>query len=329
MPSVSESVDQQSAMAASLKSGLNVLSQDQEITFVRYVKVVLPLDGFVFWVRAGLLAPSAIFNGSQFNTAQFNAPQVSDAPLSVTVKGSLHYSINQRQGEEENLAVNRVIFTAETEIQDLNEVSPTVLYLGEFQGIRFAFSDRGKFYKAADLFHYSGDAVYPVMQSVIIDSLGDIDFRNVVVSNSLPLWLTLTRFCPVYPSFAIPDNLPPPYIAVHVVPEATRALQALPLIDDTGAHWQLVTDRVRVTVYGLRNFSVMDWLDYALEYLENGGTMGLMNSPVPRDEKRSQNEMSTLAIKKVIDFDVSYYQSRVRDVARRYILSCVPNLIVA
>ena len=54
----------------------------------------------------------------------------------------------------------------------------------------------------------------------------------MIVSNSLPAWLSLNNYNPfygfgnaiqLYPSFLVPQNLPPPFGAVHVVPELTRA----------------------------------------------------------------------------------------------------------
>jgi len=44
-----------------------------------------------------------------------------------------------------------------------------------------------------------------------------------------------------------------------------------------------------------------------------------MNSPIPRDAKRGQTEFSVLAQKKVIDFEVDYWQRRSRDQARQLI----------
>ena len=72
----------------------------------------------------------------------------------------------------------------------------------------------------------------------------------------------------------------------------------------------------------------LDLVDFVGQYtLDNPTIMGLSNVPVPRDEKRTQVELGTIAMKKVIDFDVNYYQIRVADVARQLILSAVPNVV--
>ena len=50
----------------------------------------------------------------------------------------------------------------------------------------------------------------------------------------------------------------------------------------------------------------------------------MMSQPVVRDDKRTQAELGTIAMKKVVDFEISYYQERINDVARQMILSAIP-----
>ncbi|WP_343743371.1 hypothetical protein [Herbaspirillum huttiense] len=327
MPSLTETSAAKSQLAAGLAEGVNTLSQDQKILFTKYVRLVLPLDGYVFWVKADLLSDSSQLGGAAIGKVQFGAPrEVLEAAKTVEVQGSLHYDSYTDQREDETLGVNRVIFTALSEIQEFNIIGPTVMYIGEFQGIRFSFNRRQEFYQQADLYHYVGDAIYPAMESQIIDSMNGFDSKNVIVSDSLPIWLSLNQICPVYPSFLIPDNLRPPYAAIHIFPDQTRAIQSVPMYDRDGSHYQLVADRVRVTLYGMRNFNALDYQDYILDYMSNDeNALGLMNMPVMRDEKRTQSELTVIAMKKTIEFEVSYYQSRVRDVARQFILSAIPN----
>jgi hypothetical protein len=167
------------------------------------------------------------------------------------------------------------------------------------------------------------------MDQLIIDDLEGFDPVNVVVSNSLPAWLTLNKVCPIYPSFLLPDNLPLPYIAAHVIPEETHSIQPVPIIDLDGSHWQLARDRVRLTFYGLRNFNAVDWLDQALAFIGyDGEVMGLMNGPIIRDEKRTQAEIGVIAMKKTLEFEVSYYQQRVRALALQYIKTCIPHFYI-
>jgi hypothetical protein len=331
MAQIGEAVGAGSSPLASVqRAGLEVLDRQQTVRFTKYYRLVLPLDGYVFWVRADLVTPSAIYNDSPLNTYFFDqAKQMLPTAETLDVKGSFHYSQTNQQAEDESFAVNRVIFTAEYKITDLNNVMPNEMWLGTFGGVRFSFSQRSGYYVQADIHHYSGDAVYPIMDQLIIDSLEGFDPVNVVVSNSLPAWLTLNRVCPVYPSFLLPDNLPTPYIAAHVIPEETHSIQPVPYIDLSGSHWQLARDRVRLTFYGLRNFNAVDWLDQALAFIGyDGEVLGLMNGPIIRDEKRTQAEIGVIAMKKTIEFEVSYYQQRVRDLALQYIKSCVPTFYI-
>lgn len=308
----------------------NILApaRNQSVRFTKYLKTVLPLDGFVFWVQADLLSPDAVYNGAAFNTRPYDAAAgVTPAAPIVQVTGSLHYTTEQRQDETASYAINKMVFTAEQPIQDLNAVSPSVMYIAERDGHRFAFSSRYMYSREARLYHYTGDAIYPLMASQIIDDAASLDLRNAVVSNSLPIWLTLNKLMPMYPSFLVDDNIVPPFASVHI--SRTRPLQAVPFLDRTRAHYQLAADTVRITTYGLRNDQALDFQDYVLGYIGyDGDPMGLMNMPMVQDEKKTQAEIGTLAQKKIIDFEVSYYQARVRDIARQLILSCVPTLLV-
>ncbi|HDI6179323.1 TPA: hypothetical protein PN996_004933, partial [Escherichia coli] len=57
MPSLEELAEQHSSQLSSvLKSAVETISSDQEITFRLYVRQVLPLDGFVYWVNAEIIS---------------------------------------------------------------------------------------------------------------------------------------------------------------------------------------------------------------------------------------------------------------------------------
>jgi hypothetical protein len=327
--SVASSLFSQSQLEASLKAGLRVIDQQQTVTFVKYVKLVLPLDGYVFWVKAELISESALQNVGGYNAMMFGqSPRVLSTAQHLVANGSLHIATTNQQGADESFSVNQVVFTSEIEVQDLNEVSPQVMYLATIEDFRFAFSERKSFYRQAGLHHYVGHAVYPVLEQQIIDDASVIDTRNVVVSNSLPIWLRLNRVLPVYPSFLVPDNIRPPYASIDINPSDTTALQPIPVIDRTGSHWQLARDRVKVTLFGLRNYSGVDYLDYVLAYMASSDDMGLMSGPIIRDEKRPQTEISAIAQKKSIEFEVSYYQQRARELARQLILEAIPTFYV-
>ena len=79
---------------------------------------------------------------------------------------------------------------------------------------------------------------------------------------------------------------------------------------------------MKITIYGLTNKSALDYLDYVLQYtLSDSAGFGVMNMPVPKDDKRTQEEMAVIAMKKTIIFDVNYYQTRAQDLARQLITS--------
>ncbi|MBL4028075.1 hypothetical protein H5I45_24615, partial [Escherichia coli] len=56
MPSLSELQNAKTELNATLTQGLDDLSRFQVVTFTKYIRKVLPLDGFVFWVKASVLS---------------------------------------------------------------------------------------------------------------------------------------------------------------------------------------------------------------------------------------------------------------------------------
>jgi hypothetical protein len=310
MALIGEAAQAPPQLAAVLQQGAATLSANQSITFKQYTKVTLSQDGYVFWVA----------NGTQ---ADFS--------------GSLHYITDRHQDEDQTVAANRFIFTANKEISQFNLVSPTTLWIGAWTvdgtTLQIAFSDRGSFYQQADLWHYGGYAVYPAMASQLVASAQDLP-QGPIVSNSLPIWLAQNSYSPVYPSFLVPDNIEPPYIVAHIGEEDTDVLGAFPVIQlpgtpepDTGQApvnqfglAQLMRDRVRLTLYGFTNHTAVQYQQSLID-LSWSDTFGFCSSPVLRDAKRTQAEIASIAMKKTITFDASYYQGTADAYARRYILS--------
>lgn len=306
MPSIAESVGTQSQLANGLAAGVNTLSLNQTVQFTQYVKSTLPIDGFVFYVNTGIV---------------------------TSVQGSLHYSIDQQQNEDETIDVNRVIFTGLSQIDAFNQAAPDDLFIGTFNGIRFSFSARGSFYEQANLYHYLGNAVYPALASQLIDSAANLP-SSPIVSNSLPIWLSQNSFAPVYPSFLVPANVVPPYITAHVDPSMTEvpsfpiAVWPGTVVPNSGASplydlasTQLAKDRVRLTLYGFNNQTAIQFYMSLIDYSRNTDDFGFGNSPAIRDEKRTQVEMAVIAMKKTIDIEAWYYQGTADAIARRLILS--------
>lgn len=311
MPSLSEL--QQTAkteLNATLTQGLDDLSRFQVVTFTKYIRKVLPLDGFVFWVKASVLS---------------SAPD--SEPDTVNVKGYLHLTTESIQDDEQLYDRNVVTFTAQADIDPFNDIGSDVLYIGEFFGIQFSFSRRTGLNEAANLYHYSGEAIFPYMRSQIINSADDIDLADVVVSNSLPIWLSLSQFMPMYPAMLSVQNLVPPYATVKCG-EPSPVAGAF-WLDEKQNQYQLVSEDVTITVTGLRNAAVEDFLRYVQDYtLSDKAEMGVMNIPVIQDERITQNELNIIAMRKKVKFKVNYYQQRMRNVARRLITSAIPSIYV-
>ncbi|EAW6600879.1 hypothetical protein FGH97_24420 [Salmonella enterica] len=311
MPSLSEL--QQTAkteLNATLTQGLDDLSRFQVVTFTKYIRKVLPLDGFVFWVKASVLSSAP---DSELDT--------------VNVKGYLHLTTESIQDDEQLYDRNVVTFTAQADIDPFNDIGSDVLYIGEFFGIQFSFSRRTGLNEPANLYHYSGEAIFPYMRSQIINSADDIDLADVVVSNSLPIWLSLSQFMPMYPAMLSVQNLVPPYATVKCG-EPSPVAGAF-CLDEKQNQYQLVSEDVTITVTGLRNAAVEDFLRYVQDYtLSDKAEMGVMNIPVIQDERITQNELNIIAMRKKVKFKVNYYQQRMRNVARRLITSAIPSIYV-
>jgi len=327
MATVSESAQAKPQLAAGLNEGIQTLSANEQVTFTLYVKLVLPLDGYVFWVNASLLTDSAIYNVAQYNRLEYDQLQATPIPpRSLTVTGSFHFNSELHQLEDRTTAYNHVIFTSPQLIQDFNIVNNSLIYVASYEGLKFAFSRRDNYYKQADLFHYKGDALYSIMDTQLIDSMTGFDTTSPIVSNSLPIWLTLNQFFPMYPSYLSPQNLQPPYATVDIIPSETRALQQFPLLDANSNPYQLTHDTVRITIYGIRNNAALNFANYVFDYSRNTDNIGMMNMPIIQDDKTTQPEFGILAMKKTITFEVSYYQSTINDIARKLIESAFMTL---
>lgn len=302
---------------AAIDAGIKALSRDQQITFVKYNRQILPFDGYVFWV-ADIATPS------------------------ISVIGSLHYETDQQQRADETIGINRVVFTTQQEIQDFNAIADSTVWIGQIDEIRFAFTSRGKKYEQAGTYHYRGDAIYPVMFPQIIDNpiqYGAIDGNfvldksslapnvidpninvgGVIATNSMPLWLSLNAIVAMYPAYLVATNLRPPYAAVEIL--ETHPLQAAPFRDATGSTMQLMRDKVRVVTHGLRNNDAIDLLNYIQDQSLNRTDFGILNMPGIVDAKRGQSELGILAQKKEIEFEISYNQIRTTQGTRQLILS--------
>ncbi len=324
MPTAQESSHAQSQIESALDSGLNAISQKQQVVFSRYQRFSLNSDGSIFWVNTSAL---------------------------LTATGSLHYATDRIQSEDETYGHNDMIFSSEEEITRFNDASPGFMWIGSWDidgasPLRVAFSQRGNFFPPANVWHYQGVAVLPIMQAQLLDSAADLP-AGPIVSNSLPIWLSLNTFAgrtvPIAPSFLVPDNLEVPYIVAHIAPELTIALGAFPIIGpwpgtiipNSGAaplhalpSSQLCRDEVTLTLYGFSNQMAIQYLGALIEAsIEGTAAFGFADSPVIRDEKRIQVELSAIAQKKTLQISANYNQGAADAAARRLILSAMVSSI--
>jgi hypothetical protein len=207
-----------------------------------------------------------------------------------------------------------VTFTTLNDVDDFNDIGESELFIGTFDDIQFSFSQRGKFYRGAGLFHYTGEAINPIMRSQIIDDLSFFD-NSKIVTDSLPFFMALNSICPVYPAFRGLQNIRPPFISVDVT--ETIPLNAYPQEDINSNRRQWCKDTVEVTAYGLNNNKALDYLWLVLNKgLEYYSDFGINNVPVFKKIDIPQTELNVTANAKKAVFEVNYYQDRTLDIAR-------------
>jgi len=329
MPTASEVAGNQSELKAALDAGIEQISEQTRVEFTLYTKMVLSEDGSVFWVAS---------------------PR-----QTMVASGSLHYATDRQQNIDETVAINHVLLTSEEAITELNAIAPDTMWVGAWplqpnHNLLIAFSKRGNFYDPAQVWHYSGVAVLPAMQSQLIARPEDIP-AGPIVSNSLPIWLLQGVFgefqVPVYASFALPDNIVPPYVVAHVEPAGTLTFGNMPFYVWPGtpaptppvygspfydvAATMLCRDEVDLILYGFTNSMAWQFLSNLITYSMVGPgeapTFGFANSPAIQDEKRIQAEIAALAQKKSIHVSANYYQGAANAAAYRLILKALDPTI--
>lgn len=318
MPTLEQAAGSPGAgMGASLQAGIVQLSGGQLFTFTLYARMILPADGFVFYVLASAANPPPA------------DPTPADlAAYSFIEQGSLHVAQRINQVEDNTTSFQDVTFTTKREIREFVDVAAGALWIMTLpNGTQVAFSAQRGRYDQAGIWHYYGRALYPYEATQIIASPDDIPADNVV-SNSLPFWLSMsTQDLPVYPSFLVPQNAVPPYVAADV--GTTDGIGASPLYGPNYSQSQLVTETVQFVFYGVRGNGV---LDFQRALLQNSGdasegkSYAVMNIPVPTDGKKPQSEFGIIAQQKTMALQVNYYQARARTEARKLILSAFINI---
>lgn len=291
-------------MGAALRAGVAQLSERQPFTFTLYKRLILPADGFVFYAPAASVTPPIVGH-----------------PFTFTTLGSLHLSQTTIQDVAEAYARQDVVFTTETQVIQFEELPPNdLLYVFVLpNGSLAAFNGQRKRYDPAAIWHYTGRALLPYEASQFIANPADVP-ADAVVSNSLPFWLAMsTDALPVYPSFLVPQNAIPPYVAADI--GDTEGIGSSPLYGPNFSQTQLAMETVRFTFYGVRNNGVLDFQRALLQNSLDGNNYGVMNIPVPVDGKKPQSEFGIIAQQKMMDLQVNYYQARARNEARKLIES--------
>jgi hypothetical protein len=289
---------------AVLQAGVDQISEQQQFTFTKYSRLILPADGYVFW------APTASLN-----------PNVIDPSLTFTAPGSLHLSQRTEQNLDSTVSRQTVIFTAEQQILEFSDMADTELFFMTLpNGSLAAFSSQNMRYDTSDLWHYAGVAVLPYEASQIVATPADVLTNGTIVSNSLPIWMAMsTTALPIYPSDLSPMNLVPPYITADI--QGTQALTMAPLVDSLSGQAQLCKETVVFTLWGCRNNDALDFQSAILaNSMPDDAPYGTMTPLVPVDLKKPQPEFAIIAQQKSMTVDVNYLQSRTRDIARQLIL---------
>jgi hypothetical protein len=306
----------QQQLASALADGLGALDLAQTVEFQLYTRVVLPIDGYVFW--------------QPFDTQR--------------VAGALHITQEVDQSEDETYGAATITFTTtEPVVQFVNQPIDQ-LWVGSFAGVRFAFPQQQGFFSQASLWHYFGTAISPILARQLLDQDGVVDPTRAIVSNSLPAWLALNSYVSpflapgtqnakflLYPAKLVPPNLPPPYGTVNIGVSDTEALQSFPIIDPyTGSSYQLLADRVRIRLFGLQANEGVDFFNRVLIFGGPNGpdSIGIMDMAwVADDNSRDSAALQAVAMVKTIELRVSYYQTRILAVAEKLITAASATYI--
>lgn len=300
------------ALGGVLNRAQRQLSGDQTLSFQRYSRVVLPIDRYVYWQPVGDPSP---------------------------IQGSLHFSQDIEQNEDETVGLAHVVFTTPSRITLFADAPPETIFVATVESdgtpFRFAFAQQQGRYEEAGQWHYAGRSIYPALATQLLDTPGAIDPSRAIVSNSLPLWIALNTYQPLYgfkpkvmlyPADLVPANLAPPYGAVVI--QGPDPLTAIPGLDANSSSTQPVADRVKLILYGLQSNEAIDFLNALIQYSRDTQNFGLMSMPCVVDVRRIQTELQAIAMQKTIDIRVSYTQSRVNTVAQKLILSAIPTVLI-
>jgi len=296
-------------MGAVLQAGVDQLSRAQLYTFTLYQRLILPVDGYVFWCLGSAINPDVIDNNMTFQA-----------------NGSLHVAQRVEQNPDSTIARQTVVFTSETQILEFSDMAADSLFMLTLpNGSLAAFSSQTNRYEAADIWHYVGVAVLPYEATQVISDPSIVGTLPIV-SNSLPIWMAMsTSGLPVYPADLSPMNLVPPYVTADIT--GTQAMTMAPLVQSNSSQAQLCKETVTFTLWGCRSDQALDFQKAILDNsMPDDAPYGTMTSIVPVDQKKTQPELAVIAQQKTMTVDVNYLQQRSRAIARELIASAFITL---
>jgi hypothetical protein len=250
---------------------------------------------------------------------------IKDIATDKSVGGSLHIVTDGRQEEDNNDDQISVVFTTFENLEFIYK-NENKKWIGEFEGSKFAFAKSKSFYKQAGLYHYVGESLPARMLSQLIDdpdSLGS----DLVVSNSMPIWLAMGGEIPIFPAYLVQKNQKLPYATISIGDDATMALTSFPVFNQLSTQWQLVKDRVKITLYGTNNNEALDFIRLIMSKSLDGD-FGVMTTPVVKDQREKKTEFDILAKKKVIEITIDYYQERAREIALKLLLNATFDILI-
>lgn len=316
MPSLNElSNAAGTPLATSQADSVGDVSDDQRLTFKQYRRVVLPADGFIFWVSCN---------------------------IEREITGSAHIQTNNTQDEWQAANHGKIILTTPEELPPFRaqENELDTVWVGVWEGMPFAIGSQSARYVQAGLCRYVGDTITPAFAAQFLDTEDDLKGLSPYASTSLPLFLRMPQYpnpalawCPwpsgtsIFPSFSVPDNQKPPYITVHIEASATKPLSMGTLSAQSGTTGTIVKEHVRLRLLGLNNARASNLLNYITHWaLIHADEIGVLNTPIVVDEKNPLPNINALAPLKTIELDIMYSQSSARDAALQTITHATTSL---
>ncbi|QDH14152.1 hypothetical protein E3E12_08070 [Formicincola oecophyllae] len=288
----------------------------QNITFRQYRRMVLPLDGHVFWVATGTTQTLAATLNAATSAVQTAQETASPTALTLTINAS-------------------------DDLKPFTARAQGLLWVGTWQGQDFAISNASTSDLNAGSVLYSGQTITAPFAAQFVDDASQLDNKALLTSSCLPAFLAmpsqptpLTKSCPwpegvpVFPSFAVPDDQPTPYIAVCCRPKTLAPVSMAPSHDAASkTSSQIVREGVRLTLMGLDNQQACQVRDYVRQWaLGHDSVLGVVNSPVIRDRPQKNPATATQAVRKTIDFTVMYPQRAMADIAMGLIKAAAATL---